>query len=94
MITFGEKLKHLRTKKHLTQKQLGLLLGFSERCADIRIAQYESGKRTPKEETMKKLAKVLGVPIEILTTPILSEPAEYSAVSFWKEELSSICNYR
>lgn len=90
MITFGEKIKHLRTKKHLTQKQLGLLLVFSKSCADIRIAQYESGNRTPKEETMKKLAKELGVPLEILTTPILSDPAEYSAVSFWREEISSV----
>ncbi|MBA4699582.1 MAG: helix-turn-helix transcriptional regulator [Ruminococcus sp.] len=81
MITFGEKLKHLRTKKYLTQKQLGLLLGFCESCANIRIAQYESGNRTPKEETMKKLTKELGIPLEILTTPILSEPAEYSAIS-------------
>ena len=37
MITFGEKLKHLRKKNHLTQKQLGILIGFSESCADIRI---------------------------------------------------------
>ena len=38
MITFGEKIKHLRNKNHLTQKQLGLALGFSENSADIRIA--------------------------------------------------------
>ena len=37
MITFGEKIKHLRNKNHLTQKQLGLALGFSENSADIRI---------------------------------------------------------
>lgn len=87
MITFGKKLKHLRKKNHLTQKQLGILIGFSESCADIRIAQYESGDRTPKEATMKKLAKELGVPLEILTTPVLSEPKEYSAASFWIHEL-------
>lgn len=52
MITFGVKLKHLRTKKHLTPKQLGLLLGFTESYADKRIAQYESGNRTPKEDTI------------------------------------------
>lgn len=57
MITFGEELKNLRTKKHLTQKQLGLFLGFTESYADIPIAQYESGNRTPKKDTMKKLEK-------------------------------------
>lgn len=89
MITFGEKLKHLRKKNHLTQKQLGILIGFSESCADIRIAQYESGDRTPKEDTVKRLAEELGVPLEILTVPVLSEPKEYSAASFWMHELAA-----
>ena len=40
MITFGRKLKHLRQKNHLTQKELGIALGFPEDSADIRIAQY------------------------------------------------------
>ena len=30
MITFGRKLKYLRQKKHLTQKELGITLGFPE----------------------------------------------------------------
>lgn len=89
MITFGEKLKYLRKKNHLTQKQLGILIGFSESCADIRIAQYESGDRTPKEDTVKRLAEELGVPLEILTVPVLSEPKEYSAASFWMHELAA-----
>lgn len=41
MITFGRKLKHLRQKNHLTQKELGIAMGFPENCADVRIAQYE-----------------------------------------------------
>lgn len=40
---------------------------------------------------MKKLAKELGVPLEILTTPILSEPKEFSAASFWIHELRVSC---
>ncbi len=39
MITFGRKLKHLRQKNHLTQKELGIAMGFPENCADVRIAQ-------------------------------------------------------
>ena len=30
MITFGRKLKHLRQKNHLTQKELGMAVGFPE----------------------------------------------------------------
>lgn len=89
MITFGRKLKYLRQKNHLTQKELGLALGFSESCADVRIAQYEADMRTPKEDTLKKLAKILGVHLELLTVPILSEPKEYQAASFWMHELAA-----
>ena len=49
MITFGRKLKHLRQKNHLTQKELGIAVGFPDSCADVRIAQYEGDVRTPKE---------------------------------------------
>lgn len=89
MITSGEKLKYLRQKNHLTQKQLGTAVGFSEESADVRIAQYESNQRTPKEETVKRLARELCVPVELLTVPVLSEPKEYSAASFWMHELAS-----
>lgn len=87
MITFGEKIKHLRNKSHLTQKQLGLAIGFSESCADIRIAQYESGQRMPKEDILRKLAKVFDIPMEVLIVPVLSEPWEYLVEAYWVQEL-------
>ena len=64
MITFGRKLKHLRQKNHLSQKELGMAVGFPDSCADVRIAQYESDVRTPKEDLMKLFASTLGVPVE------------------------------
>ena len=69
MITFGRKLKHLRQKNHLTQKDLGMAVGFPDSCADVRIAQYESDVRTPKEDLMKLFASTLGVPVELFTVP-------------------------
>lgn len=45
MATFGERLKDLRTKKHLTQSQLADALGVSKQA----ISQYENGIRTPKD---------------------------------------------
>ena len=89
MITFGEKLKYLSRKLHCKQKQLGTAVGFSEGSADVRIAQYESDQRTPRDDIFKRLARELGVPPEILTVPLLSEPKEYSAASFWMHELAS-----
>ena len=74
MITFGEKLRYLRRKNNLTQKELGMAVGFPENTADVRIAQYETNARTPREELLKKLAQVLGVQKEILTVPVLTKP--------------------
>lgn len=87
MITFGEKLRYLRRKNNLTQKQLGMAVGFSESTADVRIAQYETNARTPREELLKKLAQVLGVQKEILTVPVLTKPREFSAAFFWMNEM-------
>ncbi len=89
MITFGRKLKHLRQKNHLTQKELGIALGFPEDSADVRIAQYETDTRKPRDEILVKMAKTLNVPLDILTVPVLSEPKEYEAASFWMHELAA-----
>ena len=44
----GERIRFFRTLRGMTQKYLGLLLGFPESSADVRLAQYESEDRTPK----------------------------------------------
>ena len=87
MITFGEKLRYLRRKNNLTQKELGMAVGFPENTADVRIAQYETNARMPREELLKKLTQVLGVQKEILTVPVLTKPKEFSAAFFWMDEL-------
>lgn len=87
MITFGEKLRYLRRKNNLTQKELGMAVGFPENTADVRIAQYETNARMPREELLKKLAQVLGVQKEILTVPVLTKPKEFSAAFFWMTEM-------
>ena len=46
----GERIKRIRTFRGLTQRELGLKLGYEERNADVRVAQYESGSRTPKTD--------------------------------------------
>lgn len=76
-------------KNHLTQKELGIALGFPEDSADVRIAQYETDTRKPRDEILVKMAKTLNVPLDILTIPVLSEPKEYEAASFWMHELAA-----
>ena len=78
-----------KSKNHLTQKELGIALGFPEDSADVRIAQYETDTRKPRDEILVKMAKTLNVHLDILTVPVLSEPKEYEAASFWMHELAA-----
>lgn len=68
-MAIGERIRFFRRKKGLTQKQLGIELGFSSATADIRVAQYESGKRTPKADTIEKLAEIFDVSTAAITIP-------------------------
>ena len=36
-------------------------LGYEERNADVRVAQYESGYRVPKKDTLMEIARILNV---------------------------------
>ena len=49
-MAIGERIHYFRLLRGMTQKQLGNAVGFTENTADVRIAQYESGVRTPKAE--------------------------------------------
>ncbi len=53
----------------MNQKYLGMQVGFPEKTADIRMAQYESGSRTPKADLTNTLAKVFEVSPQALTVP-------------------------
>lgn len=60
-MTTGDKIRTIRTFRDMTQKKLGVAVGFSEKTADVRVAQYESGSRTPKKPLLARFAKVLQV---------------------------------
>jgi len=46
-MAIGERIRFIRNLRGMTQKGLGAAVGFDEKTADVRIAQYESGTRTP-----------------------------------------------
>ena len=56
-MTVGEKIRKFRKAKGWTQQQLADALGVKQPM----IGQYENGKRNPKIETAKGIAKALGV---------------------------------
>lgn len=61
-VFFKDKLKFLRHYRNMTQKELGIKIGFSESSAGVRIAQYESGTRLPKHDMIVRIADALSIP--------------------------------
>ena len=68
-MAIGERIRFFRNLRGMTQKYLGQMVGFPEKTADIRMAQYESGSRTPKAELTESLAGALGVSPLALSVP-------------------------
>ena len=68
-MAIGERIRYIRNLRGMTQKYLGMLVGFDENAADVRIAQYESGARTPKENMVADIANALEVCPQALTLP-------------------------
>lgn len=68
-MAIGERIRFFRNLRGMTQKYLGQVVGFPEKTADIRMAQYESGSRTPKAELTANLAAALGVSPLALSVP-------------------------
>ncbi len=68
-MAIGERIHFFRTLRGMTQKYLGMAVGFPERSADVRLAQYETGTRTPKADLTAALARVLDVSPQALSVP-------------------------
>ena len=59
---FKDRLKELRYKKELSQRELASILNMSPST----IAMYETGQREPDAETLSKIADFFGVTIDYL----------------------------
>lgn len=68
-MAIGERIHFFRNMRGMTQKYLGQLLGFPEKSADVRLAQYETGVRTPKSDLTASLAQILDVSPQALAVP-------------------------
>ena len=68
-MAIGERIHFFRNLRGMTQKYLGMMLGFPEKSADVRLAQYETGTRTPKAELTASLANILDVSPQALAVP-------------------------
>ena len=89
-MAIGERIHFFRNLRGMTQKYLGLRVGFPERSADIRMAQYESGKRTPKADLTEKLAYYLDVSPKALDVPDIDTEIGLMHTLFALEDLRGI----
>ena len=104
LISPGQRIRHYRMLLGMTQKALGIAAGFPPETADIRIAQYESGARTPRHNLICTLAEALGVSPsaldipriksrEALTQLLLALEDEYGlTITITENNERSICN--
>ena len=56
----SDKIRELREINHITQKQLGDMLGISDRA----VSKWESGLSKPSGENLISLAKMFNVKVE------------------------------
>ena len=86
-MAIGERIRFFRNLKGMTQKYLGIQVGFPEKTADIRMAQYESGTRTPKADLTNTLAEVLEVSPLALSVPDIDSEQGLMHTLFALEDL-------
>ena len=68
-MAIGQRIRYFRTRIGMTQKQLGEVLGFLGKTSDVRVAQYESEARIPKENLVKEMAHLFHISPKALTVP-------------------------
>ena len=82
----GERIGFFRRLHNLDKEELGRLLGYRDRTCDVRVAQYESGDRVPKEEMLKKIAAIFGISPYALNIPNIRTWASRMHIFFAMED--------
>lgn len=89
-MAIGERIHFFRKMRGMTQKYLGMLMGFPERSADVRMAQYETGTRTPKADLTRALASAFEVSPDALTIPDIDTDIGLMHTLFALEDLRGL----
>ncbi len=71
-MALGDRIRFIRKLRGMTQQELGEAVGFSKSTADVRIGQYETNVKKPRQEALQAIAKALDVSIDALIAPDLS----------------------
>jgi transcriptional regulator with XRE-family HTH domain len=90
VMAIGERIRFLRNLRGMTQKYLGMKIGFTEQTAEVRMAQYENGARTPKEKMVADFAYELDVRPQALTVPDIDTDIGLMHTLFTLEDLRGL----
>lgn len=85
-MTVGKRIKRIREFRKITQKELGLALGYPENSATVRIAQYEANTRIPKKETAIEIAKILQCNYVAIYDDDLDSVEQVMETLFWLDD--------
>jgi transcriptional regulator with XRE-family HTH domain len=72
-VDIADRLRELRTATNKTQKEIASTLGVSVST----VGMYETGKRIPKPDTLKKLAQLYNVSSDYLIGIVKKESPDY-----------------
>lgn len=89
-MAIGERIHFFRNKRGMTQKYLGQAVGFPEKSADVRLAQYETGTRTPKADLTAQLAAALDVSPQALSIPDIDSDIGLMHMLFALEDIRGL----
>lgn len=85
-MTLGKKIKEYRLLHDMTQKELGMKIGFSASTADSRIRKYEEDLMAPKSEIRNKLVQALDVDPSALSDIDIHSIEDVVRTFFFMEE--------
>ena len=86
MVDFSQRLKQLRTTKHLTQGQVAKRIGVTASM----VSSYETDIRLPSYEVLIKIARLFGVTVDYL---LCIEDRRFLDIStLTEEEAAVVCD--
>lgn len=85
-MTLGDRIRFFRRKIGMTQRELGMAMGFSPLTAEVRVSQYENGSRRPKPGALATLASVFGVAPAAMEIPDIEDSAKLMQTLFAMED--------
>ena len=85
-MTLGDRIRFFRRKTGMTQRELGMTMGFSPLTAEVRVSQYENGSRKPKPRALATLASIFRVAPSTMEVPDIEDRAKLMQTLFAMED--------